>query len=127
MQGNFAAVIILLIIALAFTGWLIYKSAEGEEVKELVSPSVPLTSDEPKEEEKILPDTTWLLDSLAIFRQQNAEPEVEEKIGSASVALLFSPLSYRFGISSSVSLFGVTLGAVYTDGFYISLGYTFSF
>lgn len=124
-NGNLAAVAIIIVIALAFTGWLIYKSSEGEDVQEIISPS-PETEQEV--EKKVLPDTTWLLDSLERFQREEEVQEIpKEKIASLSLSLLFSPFSYRFGFSSSLSLYGITVGAVYANDLYISLGYTFSF
>ena len=124
-NGNLAAVAIIIVIALAFTGWLIYKSSEGEDVQEIISPS-PETEQEV--EKKVLPDTTWLLDSLERFQREEEVQEIpKEKIASLSLSLLFSPFSYRFGFSSSFYLYGITVGAVYANDLYISLGYTFSF
>lgn len=123
-NGNLAAVAIIIVIALAFTGWLIYKTSEGEDIQEIVSPS----PESEVVEKKVLPDTTWLLDSLERFqREDEVQENPEEKIASLSLSLLFSPFSYRFGFSSSLSLYGITVGAVYANDLYISLGYTFSF
>ena len=147
MNGNLVAIIILIIIAMVFVGWLIYQTGKtGERVSEIVSLPV-LSEDKEKESatviadgkesatesRKPLPDTSWLLDSLKRFTAEEDASEtatatgVKKYIGSVTISPIFSPFTKRFGFSSTFSLYGITLGVTYADDLYVGVGYTFRF
>lgn len=145
MNGNLVAIIILIIIAMVFVGWLIYQTGKtGEGVSEIVS--LPVLSEDKEsatviadgkesatESRKPLPDTSWLLDSLKRFTAEEDASEtatatgVKKYIGSVTISPIFSPFTKRFGFSSTFSLYGITLGVTYADDLYVGVGYTFRF
>ena len=125
------ALALIIVLAMGGVGYLIWQTADGADLEEIISITSPETVEEsPSEPSPTLPDTSWLLDSLnrftAVHEEQKKEPE-KKSIGSISLSALYSPLSQRFAVSGSLNLFGFTLGAVYTGDVYVSLGYTFSF
>ena len=124
------AVALILVLAISAVGWLIYQTSEGEELETLVSPAI--ITEEMEEQElsstPSLPDTTWLLDSLAIFRGQQEEPEPKiEKNWGLSLNVLYSPLTQHLGFSSDISYKALSFGVTYASDIFLSVGYTFRF
>ena len=131
MNGNFVAVIIIIVLAIVGVGWMIYQSSSFAEAETEAVSVIPLVSEDatsptPK---KPLPDTKWLEESLRYFMKEKEETSIQTKKtrGSLSFTPLYSPLSQRFGVASMLSLYGFSLGVVYTGDLYVSAGYTFYF